>query len=1317
METVPQVLNDVVPDLEGTTTLLTPGLAQTLAEDAFAAVDEAAHAEEEDFDDSELDGPRQRHAAGKGPKTERKLVDIAVSLPVSTLVHPRSVFKGFLPPAPLTTERDAIQRLLQADPAQQDGDFIEFELENFACYIHNTNSTVPFEMRALHMHACKSGEQHFYFDGILRVGDTRLYVHEIMFEEIPLGNYGKELSTVDDQLWIRSKLNQLKPIYYQLKKPSIEYARFHNAFLWVADLAKHVVDFCEWYIDNRWNISIHHFKSDFADWLKKTHQKDPLFLNWYTKRESDDFRQSLVANHLFIRKEVRGMLKASDFNRLHVFQEMGMPFCMYKRVGMDPARAKKHDPVPFTIVTPYIYKCFSHMGLDQLLRAVEPSIGTEEAIKLSWPRSTSECLRFARTPRIFSDRQAMIDSIKPGDLISTPPDDSGTGTKWRTERADKKWFGLVQKVHLTKKEGRRFDVAWLYQPDDTPCCAAKYPWENELFLSNHCTCSQGAMAKIDEDEVLQVHSVEWFGTPETSAEFFVRQLYTTEARRFVTLQADHLQCSHDQKPKPDFNIGDTVLVLMPGNGIPELQPFELLQYMDGDRTVRLRRFRRRKEFDSSCAPNELVYTEEETSSWVNRITTRCIIRFYDPGQPIPAPYSRHGAGNAFYITHRLLSDGTVHPLDPSNRPKLREGFDPLKRQQKLRSLDLFCGCGNFGRGVEDSGAVAAKWANDIKSSAIHTYMANVDPRSCHPFLGSIDDLLHQSMQGKFGDSVPRPGEVDVVLGGSPCQGFSMLTMNKMSLQQYKNRSLVASFAACIDYWRPRWGILENVTSIVKSSMKRRDTEDFFSQLICALIGMGYQAQIILGDAWSYGQPQRRVRAFLYFAAPGVQLPQPPYPSHSTPNYINAVGLGKMTNGEAYVVRDLDQPTAFQYVSASEATADLPDIYDAKTETCIPYPDHRLSVPMPSGSLNGHGGRGKSKRTQFLNIPITPYGVNFARAYYTPRTSEGDVDMFEHERDAFPNARSGRCTRISNGWGRAHPRQLFSTITTVCHPTDARVGGRSSHWEQPRHLSVMEVRRAQGIPDEEVVLGTAAEQWAMVGNAVARGISMALGLSLREAWLGTLYEDGSEGQGLSVGVIEEDRDELVLLSVPATAAPSPSGTSSPVVSECDTGPSHGRFSSTTPATSLAETPSDASSMSGKRSLSKMLAAGLVSSTAFKRPKLAATRVAEDALVWSQPDLAEEPVSAEPFDEEDGLVLLGETMPHAAQLLGQERERVLLNDRAGALERDEKEMDGDRRQLPPLEPEVASLLPRPDARPLSTNGFTVVRLSSDELLEEH
>ncbi|KAG8162426.1 hypothetical protein KVR01_008191 [Diaporthe batatas] len=1072
-------------------------------QDNEAALLEAV-AEDDAFEETDLESnfdnvQQQPQASLKG---------LVIQIPTSTLIAPRSAFRSNVSTG---KEFEAVRSLLESDPTQLNEDFVEFELDDFVVYIDTHRH--PQEMRAIHTFATATGQQNFFFNGTLKLGNVKHRVEKVPFEEIPLGNYGKDNPTVGEQVWIRSKLNRRENIYYRLKMPSVEYARFHRDFLWVADLAKHAVDFSDHLLEMRQDVSIRHFQRDFASWLQANHGSSPAFQKWYKKRGTNDFRQSIIANQWFVRKELFAMLEGKKWSHIHLFREIANPFTMYSRQGLLP-KAKEEKKIPPTIVTPYIFDCFSHMKMGEILMPLQPSVSTEEAVARSWPNATGN-LSFIRSACTSKHRQTMIDSIKAGDTISIAID---ADAEWFTNQADKKWYGLVQGVS-TNRSQRLFDITWLYDPEDTPCCSMVYPWKNELFLSDHCTCEE-RRRRIPEHAVIGVHTVEWFGTPQTKAEFFIRQTYQVEQRRWVTLQQAHIQCRHEEQNRPEYLVGETVLVSTPGSEY--LEPCEILAY-DGDyKNTRLRKFIRHKTIASRSARNELVYTDEEIFVASHHIHARCIIRCYCPGETIPAPYSRDGTGNAFIITHRKSADGSIRPLSPANKPSLRQGFDPTRRRKKLHALDLFSGCGNLGRGLEDGGAVEAKWVNDIWDAAIHTYMANCrDPDSVHPFLGSIDDLNLRAFQGEFTDSVPRPGQVHLICGGSPCPGFSLITPDKQTQKQAKNRSLVAAFAASVDFYRPQYGFLENVITIVRSkgNGKGKVTEDYFSQLICALVGMGYQAQIILGDAWSHGAPQRRKRAFLCFAAPGLDLPLPPVPSHSHPEKTKFGSLGKMTNGEPYVFRS-DEPTAFRYVTALQATADLPDIYDAKTETCVAFPDHRLSISLASAdTIRAKDGHGKNGRTQSLNMPIRPFGMNMSRAWHhTIRDNlSGDTlrYMFDHERDAYPGKDVYRSSSVSNGWGRVHPHGLFNTVTTTCVWTDARIG-RLSHWDQPRPLTVMEVRRAQGIPDDEVLLGTPRDQWQMVGNAVARQIATALGLSLRKAWVGSLYEDDDESAPLELG---------------------------------------------------------------------------------------------------------------------------------------------------------------------------------------------------------
>lgn len=135
----------------------------------------------------------------------RRSQNICVELPRSTLVNPRFHFDGVLPRFPPIKERHALDSLMDALNAQgvtEKSDLIEFELHNFCFYINQTHS--PYEMRPPQLLATKYAQGRFYFDGILSIGDTRHYVRQIEFSELPIGNYGTSHPSVDGQIWVRS---------------------------------------------------------------------------------------------------------------------------------------------------------------------------------------------------------------------------------------------------------------------------------------------------------------------------------------------------------------------------------------------------------------------------------------------------------------------------------------------------------------------------------------------------------------------------------------------------------------------------------------------------------------------------------------------------------------------------------------------------------------------------------------------------------------------------------------------------------------------------------------------------------------------------------------------------------------------------------------------------------------------------------------------------------------------------------------------------------------------------------------------------------
>ncbi|KAL7918995.1 hypothetical protein ACQKWADRAFT_330133 [Trichoderma austrokoningii] len=1060
------------------------------------------------IDDSEATDPLSTDASqtphSHSTKKSSPTTHLSFDIHECVLSTPKSSYAGFQPPDGMSimSEWRALQKL--ASYRNKSQDFKEILLSDFAIYLDTPD--YPEEMRPLHHLNTKTRHGTFYFDGVLSTGNKRVYVRRIQIAAVPIGNYGSvSKHTVRGNIWLQSPLSSKQALFYKLGKPAREYGRFFSPFLWVADLAKHFVDFLCIMEHNARRVSIHHFRSTFVAWLRKSHLGAPEFLAWLGQRPGEDYRTSVVANIKFLYKETVGVLGHSKASFHTIWAEV-LEFQLFKSL----------PPVadPPTIVTQYIFDCFEHLPFGDRLQVIPLSLKTislRNALiqhrHLEYPSSLHQAAKDLAAPS-----QESIENIKPGDTISTHRDDVASGTLWKRELSKgfsdvDRWFARVQSVDVDRDGLRTFDVIWYYRPVDTLCGLMKYPWNNELFLSNHCSCAE--TSKIDENEILGVHDVEFWGTSTTKSEFFCRQTYLQEERRWVTLKESHLWCEHTPLRRPKaaaYQLGQTYLLHLDlKTDISEPCEF-ITSFREGGAIVyRLRRLLRRRQVDPNAPgarPNELVYSEQTVTVKESQILASCSVRFFQDGDRIPTPYDRDGTGNLFYMTHQqqVLIDGTFSYTPLETAPaSLHQGPGSLPAGEKLRGIDLFCGGGNFGRGLEDGGAIQMKWANDYDDKAIHTYMANVKNSSdVHPFLGSIDDLQRLSMQGEFADNVPQIGDVDFVSGGSPCPGFSALTNDKTTTAQRKNQSLVAAFASFVDLYRPKYGVLENVPGIVNKKAAR--DQDVFSQLICALVGLGYQTHFFFLDASSCGSPQRRPRIFVVFAAPGLELPRKPAHTHSHPATTRELGIGYLPNGQSMATREMPKTTPFKYVTAEEAVADLPPIHDAQPDICVAFPDHRLRT-----------GCTRKQRARISAIPTQPWGMDFAQAWYgedRAKASAGKGAMTAAERDMFSKASGASAKEPMNtlpkskAYGRMFPNRLFETIVTATTPTDAK-NGRVLHWRENRLITVMEARRAQGFRDDEVLLGDPTAQYKIVGNSVARQVAVALGVTFREAWATSL----------------------------------------------------------------------------------------------------------------------------------------------------------------------------------------------------------------------
>ncbi|MBD2441108.1 DNA cytosine methyltransferase [Nostoc sp. FACHB-110] len=188
----------------------------------------------------------------------------------------------------------------------------------------------------------------------------------------------------------------------------------------------------------------------------------------------------------------------------------------------------------------------------------------------------------------------------------------------------------------------------------------------------------------------------------------------------------------------------------------------------------------------------------------------------------------------------------------------------MKKRRPI-AVDLFAGAGGMTLGFEQAGF-------DVLASV------EIDPIHCatHEFNFPFCTVLCKSVEDTTGQEIRRRSkigdrEIDAVICGSPCQGFSL--MGKRVFDDPRN-SLVFHFHRLVLELQPKYFVMENVRGITVGEHKR-----ILKSLISEFQTHGYQVeenyQIL--NAAHFGVPQSRERLFLLGARKDVPLPKYPQP--------------------------------------------------------------------------------------------------------------------------------------------------------------------------------------------------------------------------------------------------------------------------------------------------------------------------------------------------------------------------------------------------------------------------------------------------------
>lgn len=380
-------------------------------------------------------------------------------------------------------------------------------------------------------------------------------------------------------------------------------------------------------------------------------------------------------------------------------------------------------------------------------------------------------------------------------------------------------------------------------------------------------------------------------------------------------------------------------------------------------------------------------------------------------------------------------------------------------------IDLFSGAGGFAEGLRQAGWSIVS-GNDLDPDAGKTFRLNFPEASF--FEGSITELNPQAM---LRDAELRPGELDCLVGGPPCQSFSYNNHHRSASNE--RAQLFLHYLRIVKALKPKMLVMENVPGMLTIDGGR-----IVETIKEALLDLGYKCEIRILFAEDFGVPQTRRRAFIIATQKGNPAQLFPIGSHG-PSAKPSVKANPF-------IHRWEPPAgakAAPLVTVEDAIGDLPPLKSGGGEHVSIYGKKSKSayqrlVRIKSRILYNHICHDLSPM-MLERIEHVPEGGNWRNI---PREL-----LTAGMKRAHLNCHTKR-------YGRLARKGLSSTLLTKCDPH----WGAYIHPTQNRTISVREAARLQGFPDIFRFAGESlSKHYTQIGNAVPVTVARAIGKSLKQ----------------------------------------------------------------------------------------------------------------------------------------------------------------------------------------------------------------------------
>jgi DNA (cytosine-5)-methyltransferase 1 len=380
---------------------------------------------------------------------------------------------------------------------------------------------------------------------------------------------------------------------------------------------------------------------------------------------------------------------------------------------------------------------------------------------------------------------------------------------------------------------------------------------------------------------------------------------------------------------------------------------------------------------------------------------------------------------------------------------------------KPRLISLFAGCGGLDLGFVQEGFTLA-FANDNDVEALAVYGRNQD------LFDSPAEVLRLGDIWRFLDSGERFPEAEVVVGGFPCQGFSLA--GRRRLDDSRNL-LYRAMKETIRRVQPEVFVAENVRGLANIS-----EGEVLKRIVGELGDLGYRVETHLVDAADFGVPQHRERLFIIGSREGLE-PMQLEPTHTS--YMRPNRYAPPTNGTRDAQFDLpladEKRPRLPHVTVRDAIGDLEYV------PLGDFPDHTTGVSYAKwyDTVIPHIGPGQRLYNFRHNPETVVHTWMIPGGHYGDPPSQEEVELLEtlsrNRRlkrykvegfiDGSPMGAADLCALI--GWEQSRVAKMLKDLEAKGHirervpdKYDFRHGTYNQyqrlHWDEPARTLVTNV---------------------------------------------------------------------------------------------------------------------------------------------------------------------------------------------------------------------------------------------------------------------